>query len=135
MSQYTPTWKVWLQKANTDLLAAQLMLNQNNDRLLEVSVYHSQQTAEKAIKGFLNYHKLRFGKTHLIRELVDLIEKLNPAFAEVLRPADQLSIYAIAFRYPEEGQDQIPLNRTTAENAFKIASWALKEVQAKLPSE
>ncbi|MFN7455386.1 MAG: HEPN domain-containing protein [Pseudobdellovibrionaceae bacterium] len=135
MSQYTPTWKVWLQKANTDLLAAQLMLNQNNDRLLEISVYHSQQTAEKAIKGFLTYHKLRFGKTHIIRELVDLIEKLNPAFAEVLRPADQLSIYAIAFRYPEETQDQIPLNRTTAENAFKIASWALKEVQAKLPSE
>lgn len=135
MSQYTPTWKVWLQKANTDLMAAQLMLSQTNERLLEVSVYHSQQAAEKAIKGFLTYHKLRFGKTHIIRDLVSLIEKLNPTFAETLRPADQLSIYAIAFRYPEEGQGQVFLNRTTAEVAFKVASWAIKEIQAKLPSE
>ncbi|MCE3011414.1 MAG: HEPN domain-containing protein [Proteobacteria bacterium] len=135
MSNYTPTWKVWLQKANTDLLATQLMLAQTNDNLLEVSVYHSQQSAEKAIKSYLTFHKLRFSKTHIVADLLTIVAKQDSKLADQLKPADQLSLYAIAFRYPEEGQHQIALNRATAEAALTLASWVLKEIRAQLPRE
>lgn len=135
MSNYTPTWKVWLQKANTDLLATQLMLSQTNDKLLEVSVYHSQQTAEKAIKAYLTFHKLRFAKTHIIADLLKIVEQQNTTLSEQLKSADQLSIYAIAFRYPEESEHQVTLNRQTAENAYILADWVLKEIQAQLPRQ
>ena len=111
------------------------MLEQKGDTLLEISVYHCQQSSEKAIKGYLAFNKLRFGKTHIIIELINIMAAQDPVFAELLKPADKLTIFATAFRYPEEGKEEIPLTRETAENALKIANWVLLEIQNKLPTK
>ena len=55
----------WLLQAAKDLRAARLLETEEPSR----SVFHSQQAAEKAIKGFLAFHDTLFRKTHDIREL------------------------------------------------------------------
>jgi hypothetical protein len=49
----------WLIKANRDLLSAR-QLAEGELPLLDTAAYHCQQAAEKAIKGFLLYHDIRF---------------------------------------------------------------------------
>ena len=52
----------WRELAALDLEAA-VRLADDLD-FARVVVYHCQQAAEKAIKGFLTWHGVRFGRTH-----------------------------------------------------------------------
>ena len=122
-----------MQKAHTDLNAAKLLLAQPNDEFIETAVYLAQQAAEKSIKGYLTLIKKRFNKTHKISELLEVLSTSELDFSEILKPADQLTIYATAFRYPEEGKEPVPLTSITAESAVKIASWIVLEIQNRSP--
>lgn len=62
-------------------------------------VYHCQQSAEKAIKGYLTQYQKRFPKTHNIAELVDIISLVEPIIARKLHGAKRLTKYAIEYRY------------------------------------
>jgi HEPN domain-containing protein len=55
--------KAWFTKADHDLLVAQILLT-TGPRLFDNVVFHAQQVAEKAIKGFLSWHDCPFRKTH-----------------------------------------------------------------------
>lgn len=55
----------WLAKAHSDLDTARLLIR-DEKRLLDVAMYHCQQTAEKAIKAWLTAHDLIFPKTHAL---------------------------------------------------------------------
>jgi hypothetical protein len=60
--------KAWFRKAAIELRSAQADLGATPP-ILEDVVFHCQQAAEKAIKGFLTYHQEPFGKTHDLPEL------------------------------------------------------------------
>ena len=53
--------KTWFAKASRDLRTAKLLLAQDNEDFWESKVFHAQQTAEKSIKGFLAFNKIRLG--------------------------------------------------------------------------
>ena len=55
----------WLAQAAKDRNAAQVLIEAEPSR----SVFHSQQAAEKAIKGFLTFHQIAFRKTHDLTDL------------------------------------------------------------------
>ena len=50
--------KAWFAKASRDLRTAKLLLAQNTEDFWESTVFHSQQAAEKSVKGFLAFHKI-----------------------------------------------------------------------------
>ncbi len=60
--------QTWLFKADHDLRSAQRLAD-GDDPLLDTAIYHCQQSAEKAVKGFLVYQDVRVRKTHDIVEL------------------------------------------------------------------
>lgn len=66
----------WLKKAQRDLAAAQKLATD----LPDVSIYHCQQAAEKALKGFLILHDIDPGDTHNINTLVKLASAFKPEF-------------------------------------------------------
>ncbi len=70
----------WLIKAKHDLESAH-RLAVGDDPLLDTAIYHCQQAAEKAVKGFLVLHGQPFGKTHDIRILIEQAEKDESGFA------------------------------------------------------
>ena len=71
----------WLIRAQHDLAAARKLAT-GPDPYLDVAVYHCQQAAEKAVKGFLVFHDQPFEKTHDVEVLVSLAQlRLHPILA------------------------------------------------------
>lgn len=91
----------WLVKARRDLLSAK-RLARGSDPYLDTAIYHCQQCVEKTVKGWLVYHDQSFEKTHDLRLLVTLASEIEPKFTVWFDVAEQVSPYAIAYRYPGE---------------------------------
>ncbi len=75
-------------------------MEQPGAEFLENVVYLSQQSAEKSIKGYLTLTGHRIKKTHNILALLETLSTTDLKFSELLLPADTLTEYATAFRYP-----------------------------------
>jgi len=46
--------KNWIKKAANDLRSSKVLVNED---ILDTAVYHTQQSAEKALKGYLVYNQ------------------------------------------------------------------------------
>ena len=112
----------WLAQAGKDLNAARLLASPEPSR----SVFHSQQAAEKAAKGFLTFHDVPFRKTHDLNELGGQCAALNPSLAPLFKDASDLNDYAIVFRYldaprePDEREAMVAVE--TAKRVFEEVS-------------
>ncbi len=89
----------WLARAEQDLEAAEALLARARP-LPGIVAYHTQQAAEKALKGFLAAHNQPFERTHELVPLLNACRQLDPAFVQLLAAAETLSPYATRFRYP-----------------------------------
>lgn len=115
-----------MAKARSDLGTARKLAS-GPDAYLDTAIYHCQQAAEKAIKALLVEHDLRFEKTHDLEVLIARAIPVAPGLSDLLDPADLLTPYAVAYRYP--GDDLIP----TAEE-FAAALKAAEEIVARIDS-
>lgn len=123
------TWQ-WLRKAGRDVRAAELALSAP-DGLWDIVAFHSQQAAEKALKGFLAWHNVPFRRTHNLVELTEQCEAVDGEFS-ALRPSAQfLSKFAIDPRYP--GGKSEP-DAEVAKEALDVARDLMGVVLARLPS-
>ena len=91
--------RTWFVKARADLGAAR-KLAIGPEAYLDAAIYHCQQAAEKAIKGFLTFHGQRFEKVHNLPLLVTQAMTLEPTFSVWLDAVERLTPYATLFRYP-----------------------------------
>lgn len=121
--------KEWLGYANTDLIGAQALLDLG-EKFYSLAAFHAQQSAEKAIKGFLVFASVRIPKTHDIKTLITLIHDKNLDLEKSLQPATILTDYAVAYRYPDAQKK--PLVKKDVQDAIDIAKivfdLCLKEV-------
>lgn len=91
----------WLSRAAQDLGAAHILAHAS-EPYLSVAIYHCQQAAEKAVKGFLVFHDQRIQKTHDIKRWVDTALPFEKEFAAWTTAAEQLTPYATKFRYADD---------------------------------
>lgn len=63
--------------------------------------FHAQQCAEKAFKGFLTFHRIPFERRHDLNYLIDLCAPLDRGLEQFRAEADELTPYAVEFRYPD----------------------------------
>jgi len=87
----------WLRKAQGDLGAA-VVLKDADPQRLDISVYHCQQAAEKAIKAWLVSREIPFAKTHDLERLLDCAN--SDALAHLADHMRILTPYVVEFRYP-----------------------------------
>lgn len=113
----------WLDKAQEDLRAARVLLEEEFDDYDPVG-FHAQQAAEKFIKAFLVHHQIEFPKTHDVVELRKLVAQVDRELAEALLTADALTPYGVEFRYPG---DLPPVSKEQAEQALRLSEkvWEL----------
>jgi HEPN domain-containing protein len=123
--------RAWLLKARDDLAAAR-KLAAAPDRYLEIAVYHCQQAAEKAVKGFLVFHDYRYAKTHDIEALVKEATAFESGFASWDTAAASLTEYATATRYPDEA---VEVDLAQFEQAWRDADGLLALVLRFVPNE
>ena len=89
----------WLMLADDDLRLARFILD-GDDPIYWAAAFHSQQCAEKALKGFLTFHDIRAKKSHEIDYLLELCCLVNPDFEQFKQTAGKLTEYAVDSRYP-----------------------------------
>ncbi len=68
--------------------------------------FHAQQCVEKYLKGFLQSHVISFAKTHSLPVLLDQCLAIRPMWEGMRNDLNDLTRYAIHFRYPGESADK-----------------------------
>jgi len=90
----------WLFKTLHDIESSKLLFKENKE-LFDISIYHTQQCAEKSLKAFLAYKEQELDKTHSLIILVNLCIFLDTEFKKIQETAIFLNPYSTLFRYPE----------------------------------
>jgi HEPN domain-containing protein len=93
-------YESWLIKAYHDLISAK-KLTYDQEPVLDTAIYHTQQCAEKALKGYLSYQQQPPQKSHNLRFLVERCQEIDETFAAIIDDAEELSPFATAYRYPD----------------------------------
>ena len=127
----------WILKAESDLIIAEVAINQDNPMITDGAIYHTQQCAEKALKGFLAYHQSEIRKTHDLIELVDRCAALDPSFETLLSDANYLTPKGTEFRYPDDFDEiddvsQLFPSGEEVEAAIAKAKFILDFVKSKI---
>ena len=121
----------WLVKALHDLATARKAAAEP-DPYFDTAVYHCQQAAEKAIKGYLVFRDQQFEKVHDVRLLVASAAELESKFSVWLDVGERLTPYATAFRYPGEILEP---DREEFSGALKDAEGIYDFVLSLLPAD
>lgn len=121
----------WLIKSQHDLGSARRLI-EGDEPYLDTAVYHCQQAVEKALKAFLTYHDIEFEKTHDLTELLGVCVTVEPTFGSWRRVAEELTPYAVQFRYPT---DVLEPERSEAEDALEHAQSFIDFISGLLPEE
>ena len=123
-----PSYRGWLQKAKSDLLLAEKGIK-DDDLTLDTAIYHTQQCAEKALKGFLVYQKKPLTRTHDLLKLLEMCCSIDSEFSELGMDTAVLSPFAVEFRYPID--DEIFIERKVVLDAINRAKKVLAFVEKK----
>ncbi|NDJ18347.1 HEPN domain-containing protein [Myxacorys almedinensis] len=126
----------WLRYAKSDLVIAQ-SARLLPEVLFDSFCFHAQQAAEKSMKAVLVQAGIRFPFTHNLETLTNLIKTAGIDWDETLNPVIELSIYALAGRYPsvseaitEEEYDQAV---ALAEQVFTWAQSLIETLSEESP--
>jgi HEPN domain-containing protein len=96
------------------------------------ALYHCQQAAEKALKGFLVWHDQPFPKIHDLGRLGKQAFELDSAIENLIEEIVEFTKYAWMFRYPGDVEEP------SVDDAGVVLSKAqafVEGIQARLPAE
>jgi HEPN domain-containing protein len=118
----------WLTKALHDLATARKAASEP-DPYLDTAIYHCQQAAEKAVKGFLAFHNQPPVRTHDIELLLSVADPIETGFATWSDAAERLTQFATLYRYPgdvmEPDQAEFDQALQDAEGLFQFVLTVL----------
>jgi len=112
--------KLWIKKAENDLIHAENSIMITPKPPLDTVCFHAQQCAEKYLKASLVFHNIEFEKIHDLGELISLSAKVDKTFLEIIDAGERLTDYAVEIRYP------IFLEEPTKEEAKEAIKLAIK---------
>lgn len=118
----------WLVRATDDLIAAHRMMEA--PQIPDIAAFHSQQAAEKALKGYLVWHDSPIGKTHDLGTLTFQCREVDAEFDQVIAIARRLTPFAIVSRYPDTG---ITVDEIEATEALTDSEGLYRFVVERLP--
>jgi HEPN domain-containing protein len=122
----------WLDQAEEEYKDAELLMRA---RRYYLSLYLCQQSAEKALKGFVFFKEQEPVFSHSIAVLVNVAAALDPDF-DALAGAKRLDDYYIPTRYPNGLPGDIPSryynDEEEAKRALALSDSVIKLVKKKL---
>ena len=93
--------KLWIEKADKDLEATELLLRKQK-RLLDFACFHCQQAFEKYLKSLIAYNGIFPDRTHDLEKLLNKSTKYEFSLIKFIDIARELTRYAVIPRYPDE---------------------------------
>ncbi|HEX5315691.1 MAG TPA: HEPN domain-containing protein [Candidatus Kapabacteria bacterium] len=91
---------IWLNRAEHDWRAIRA-IEASHERSWPAISFHAQQAAEKTLKAFLAYHKVKPPRTHDLEGLLDACISYDTLLGELRIDANFLTQFAVAARYFE----------------------------------
>jgi HEPN domain-containing protein len=127
----------WMLKAQSDLRTAEVAIRQD-DPITDTAMFHTQQCAEKALKGFLAYCQSEIRKTHNLVKLVDQCVAFDPDFNSLLLDAKFLKPMGTEFRYFDDFDENDDISQLfptveEVEEAIAKAKRIFDFVKSRLP--
>ena len=119
VSKSTHDHKVWLEIAESDLSAARVLFEES---LYSSAVFHTQQCAEKALKGYIAAHNGQLRKTHDLVELLRCSALYDLELWKLIHQVKLLKPFDVEYRYPD---DYVPLESERVEKAIDSAREVL----------
>ena len=119
--------KEWVAKADNDFYSADMLLHSGDVPMIDTACFHCQQCAEKYLKAYLQEHRVRFERIHILMTLLDLCIPIDEDFRKIADALDSLEGYAVAIRYPGA-----IVSIELAEAAFKVTKSVRVFVRRKL---
>jgi len=119
----------WLDQAKADMKTAKDCLKDKN---YYASAFFSQQSAEKALKGFLYSKGFRALVTHSVTELLEESSKQEGVFKKFIDQGKELDRHYIGSRYPNfypKGPAYKYYTEEVARRCVNYAESILKEVE------
>ena len=119
----------WLDQAKADLKTAKDCLDDGN---YYASAFFAQQSAEKALKGFIYSKGYRAIITHSVTELLEESSKKEKVFDNLINYGKELDRHYIGSRYPNfypKGPAYKYYTKELAERCLNYAESILKEVE------
>ena len=112
-------YKKWFNKAENDL---QNIVNNLTSEIIpcDTVCFHSQQVAEKYLKGYLTGQNVLIEKTHNLLILLEMSKKIDISFEQIKSELITLNDYAVTSRYPDF------INELTIDDANEAYQCALK---------
>lgn len=105
----------WVDKAEGDFATAQRESQVENMPNYDAVCFHSQQCIEKYLKACLQEENIAFGRTHDLTKLLDSLVVIEPSWEKLRDILDELTAYAVEFRYPSLSADQAIANQALAD--------------------
>jgi HEPN domain-containing protein len=121
----------WFEKAHEDLRCAQIDLAAEPPAP-EDALYHCQQAAEKALKGFLVWNDQPFPRTHDLGKLGIQAVELDLALEPLIDKVVEFTKYAWIFRYPGDVEEPSVIE---AAAVLHKARAFVEALLARLPEE
>jgi HEPN domain-containing protein len=112
-----PITQEWVDKAEGDFATAEREIDVENKPNYDAVCFHSQQCIEKYLKACLQENNIAFGRTHDLTKLLDAFLAIEPSWENLRNNLDELTAYAVEFRYPGISADQ-----TIANDAFSACT-------------
>ena len=119
----------WLFKAEHDLESAKVLFHTEKE-LLDISVYHTQQCAEKSFKAYLSFRQQEIEKEHNLTLLMKKCSKLDSGFLELLDESLYLNPFSTLYRYP--AGELMPARqevKKAIDTARKILDFVIYKIQ------
>lgn len=118
----------WARYANEDIIMAGFALEKNGPP--NQMCFHSQQAAEKYLKGFLIAQGREFDKSHLLRYLLELCEEIDNDFMELRDDVIYLTQFYIETRYPGDIPEfSFDEGKQAFEFALRIKEFVLRKMK------
>lgn len=120
----------WIRIAEMDLSSSHYLFDNHQPKPLEIVCFHTQQSAEKMLKGFLVMHGAEIPKIHDLNVLWNMCLEIDEAFDEIYKPITSLNRYSVIPRYPNELQ----IEARDAREALEHADIVMEFVKGFLPA-
>ena len=113
----------WLVYAKNDLISSRHLFYDIYPKQFEIACYHSQQCAEKALKGYLLYKDLEPPWTHNLVELCQICMQHDDTFLQILEACSDLTPYGVAACYPNELAVDDIITKSTIDKANAVYNF------------
>ena len=118
----------WFLRAEEDLRAVKILLQKEGS--LNLACFHSQQAAEKYLKGFLAYHEKHVRKIHDLSVLLEGCKSIDSSFAEIESETNFLNQFYTESRYPDDyAEFGLEEAEKAHETALRVKNFVLKKIK------